>query len=781
MKTVLRLLLFCFAAFGWTGAIAAPAATIDLASAQKDSDAALARTDLADYRGWIKYLRLLAENEVQRHGATSPEAAAAIARLNDWVGRISADPHLLEKLTGVQEWAYESPVDGTGQPFKLAIPTDYNPAHPAPLSVYMHGYSGNHLEHATGMASHPGSFDVSVLGRSRGGGYRALSEADVLHVIAYIENHWAIDTGRIWLNGGSMGGGGTYRLGSRYPHLFASGRPSCGFASFVPVDNLLTFPLYATHSADDPVVSILHERGPLALLRERGGRVIFDETNGYGHAVWNYIEGNERGTAWERLQVLPRSRSIRHIDYTALDGVATRGWWAEIAAWGDAPQPARFVLAADTNNLLHAELTNIAALRLRLAESPLDRSHALLVSVNGAVPIALPAPLPASVVLEHGDQGWNFVNQLPASPFRLHTPGAANLLYDGEPLLIVYGTTGTTAENNAMHAAAEAASKSPNAAWPDDSGEAGKDGVPHSQNTYGHLNTKPDTAVTDADLERCHLVLIGTAAQNSLVQRLAEKLPVTLAGSAITCSDGFSVPAEHRALGLVHYNPLAPDRLIFWIASTDARAYAANAVVPRFMDNGGFSSGTPFGADLLIADAASLTLVAARSFDTHWNWRHERDVSPLLPATLATHRDLAAAVAGALRRATGADFAFVTLAAPDGEKAVAPGTTRLSDLLALYYYEPVGTMELTGAELKTISAALGTAAPGNITRAHIDLFSSASLDPAKLDPARTYLVVLPVSALWEFSAVAHLAPPSYRIIDLDTEKILRRFLPPTSL
>ena len=36
--------------------------------------------------------------------------------------------HRLGALTGVQEWAYESPVDGSGQPFKMAIPSDYDPA-----------------------------------------------------------------------------------------------------------------------------------------------------------------------------------------------------------------------------------------------------------------------------------------------------------------------------------------------------------------------------------------------------------------------------------------------------------------------------------------------------------------------------------------------------------------------------------------------------------------------------------------------------------------------------
>ena len=88
----------------------------------------LARPELKDYRGWLKFLRYEAETAVARHGADSNDAREKIARLKDWMQRIDADPNLLGKLRGVQEWAYESPVDGTGQPFKIMIPTDYDPA-----------------------------------------------------------------------------------------------------------------------------------------------------------------------------------------------------------------------------------------------------------------------------------------------------------------------------------------------------------------------------------------------------------------------------------------------------------------------------------------------------------------------------------------------------------------------------------------------------------------------------------------------------------------------------
>ena len=301
--------LFSIAALSF-GAGDAPIPAADpakfLSQAGAGVDAALARPDLEPYRGWLRFLRFEAESEAARSGVASDAAATKARRLDDWLRRITANPGILGTLTGVQEWAYESAVDDSGQPFKMSIPTDYNPAHASGLNVYMHGSGGNHLEHATGMTAHDGSFEISVLGRARDGGFRALSEADVLQAVAYVESHWAIDPSRVSIRGGSMGGGGTYRLGSRYPHLWSSGRPTCGFASGVPMGNLITLPIYAIHSDDDPVVSVLHERGPLRELRELGGQVIFDETNGYGHAVWEYKEGGERAGAWAK-EFLPEN------------------------------------------------------------------------------------------------------------------------------------------------------------------------------------------------------------------------------------------------------------------------------------------------------------------------------------------------------------------------------------------------------------------------------------------------------------------------------------------
>jgi hypothetical protein len=529
--------------------------------------------------------------------------------------------------------------------------------------------------------------------------------------------------------------------------------------------NLLAFPVYATHSADDPTVPILTSRGPLNYLRELGGQVIFDETNGFGHAVWDYVEGNLRGTAWETNQVRPDSRTVRHLDFTALTGRAVRAWWAEIAEWGTAPRPARFILVAGRDNTLYAELRNITRLRLRVAESPFDRKQPLRISVGGAVPFEISAPLADSLMLVQGTQGWSEETKTESPALRLHTPGGPVLLYDGSPLLIVYGTHGRADVCNAMRKAAEAASKSPNPGWASEGGEAGSDGVPHHQNLYGQLRVKADRDVNDSDIQKCHMVLIGTAAQNDVVARLANRLPVQWKDGKIVCNDGLEVDAARRGLGLVHYNPLAPRRLLYWVAADMASAYNPQNPIVQL------SATRLTGADLVVMDLNSPRLVLTRSFDSRWGWQPERTISPLLPASLQTAHDLALAIADAVRLEAGAQFAVATGTGPVSMPFV-PGITRLADTASLAFFNPIGVMDVSGVELLNLDQRLRS----STNAAMCGL--CPSVDPGKIDGARSYRLAIAATDVQPFAQATKSADRTFRMTNLQVSEALERFLVP---
>lgn len=722
-------------------------------------DALLQRADLAPYRGWLKFLQFRADQETTRSGAEAEEARKATERLHEWARRIAEDPGVLGQLRGVHEWAYESPVDGSGQPFKLMIPTDYDPTKPPGLSLYMHGLAGDHLKHSTGMRDRAGDFEVAVLGRSRGGAYLGISGADVRHVLEYVHAHWKVDDRRIQLTGGSMGGGGIFKLGSRHPHLFAAGLITCGFTIQEPINNLLTLPLYATHSADDPVVPIITARGPLHTLRARGGRNIFDETNGLGHAAWDYAEGNRRAAAWGQRQVRPHSSDVLRIDYTALAGDAVRGWWAEVAEWGPEPKPARFILTATRSNSLTVELRNVGRLTLRIDESPFDRSQPLWVSINGRPEIEVPAPLPARVDL---DASGLAAAAQPAR--RPHIPGGAYQLYDGEPLLIVYGTQGGAN----LKPAAEAAARSWNPTWMGDEDVFGRDpgdGVPFSHNLYGALRTKADNEVTAEDLVGNHLVLIGHAGENSVVQRLAATLPLRITDTAIVCSDGVTFPREGHAWGLVYQNPEALDRLIFWMGSDVDTAYAAGSVIPAIHGAG------VHAADLIVADPVQRTIVATRSFTPDWNWSTGTP-SPRIAPTLGSPTGLANAIAESVRLAGGCEYAIATTIDNLGEVPFDPATATVRDVANLHYYDPVDILEIGGEALQELDTRFKSA-----NRMPRYLAIQPALAEGEIKPGQTYRVAITAGTAIHAGRVLLDLPVQQERTELTAAEAIERFLP----
>ncbi len=746
---------------------AAPASSPSVAASPPDlsrpkelARAVLARRDLARYHGWIKYLSYRSEQ-----GTAQEEAAT---RLEEWSARILDNPAVLSELRGAQEWAYESAADGSGQPFEISIPESYDSTRAWPVSLYLHGQGANHVEtprvqdQLTAWQADSDFIEISVLGRGRGMGFVGLGEADVLHVLDYVTEHFHVDLDRIHLVGVSMGGNGALQLAARRPYRFASVWSVCGGGLDIPISNLLNVPAYVTHSDDDRAAPALSMRWVTDALPKRGGTAHGDFATGYGHSVWKFLEGNARARDWTFARVRPSSRSVRRIDFTALDGNAARAEWAEVEEWGPAPSPARFALRAGANEL-RVELNNVRRLRLRLGESPLDTRAAISVIVKSGKSSAASTALSIgagsvtdSVVLAvdpaTGAATLETTSERPR--FRLHTPGGPNQLYDGSPLLIVYGTRGPEELQQAQKGAATLASRNSNWGWFEPSGRRGPDGWPINVNLYGALRMKADVEVTDEDLARHHLVLIGTAEQNSIVERLAGRLPVAFSAEGIAFSDGMKIASRERTLRLLHYNPEAPERLIFWVASDDVHAYGPGWLLLQSM------AYVPSGVDALVTSDSARTLVLARSFDSRWRWL-KRELSPLLELNENTWAAAERMQAEAGRRVTNAEFAIVSsFRSAGGPAAFSLGVTRVSDVLA--YFAPLSVMQLTGRELLAASAAFS--AP---ERAADDYGATLWPPPesSAIDLDRSYSVVANPDGVYLLPIVAQLTPRELELTD----------------
>ena len=124
---------------------------------------------------------------------------------------------------------------GRLQPYLLTVPPGYDPAKPAPLTFSLHSLGGTYTQFAVfsptqlrQFGDERGSFVATPLGRGTNGWYTDEAEADFFEVWADVARHFSLDSEKVALTGYSMGGYGTYKLGTQWPDLFSSAFTTVG-------------------------------------------------------------------------------------------------------------------------------------------------------------------------------------------------------------------------------------------------------------------------------------------------------------------------------------------------------------------------------------------------------------------------------------------------------------------------------------------------------------------------------------------------------------------------
>ena len=150
---------------------------------------------------------------------------------------------------------------GQIQPYALYVPDKPLPAKGFGLVVSMHGLSANYNEflgshEASQMAERGrGSIFASPEGRGPDGSWKEYAEADVFEMWNDIARHYRLDPSLTDVTGYSMGGGGTYTLGSEWPDLWARAFPIVGPpSSSGSFANFRNIPVMAWYGQNDELV-----------------------------------------------------------------------------------------------------------------------------------------------------------------------------------------------------------------------------------------------------------------------------------------------------------------------------------------------------------------------------------------------------------------------------------------------------------------------------------------------------------------------------------------------
>jgi poly(3-hydroxybutyrate) depolymerase len=483
------------------------------------------------------------------------------------VGRIRAD--------GFVRLAWRDEVDGTVQFARAYLPPDYDASKKWPLVINLHGFNpanpvywrwwGVDSRHPgiTEFANHQTVIYMEPHGRGNTQ-YLDFGDADVLRAIAEAKRLFNVDEDRVYLMGNSMGGWGTWNVASRHPDLFAAIAPVFGGVDYhsvmseeeigklLPVDRflrerdstwsmaegLLNMPILVHHGDQDPAVNVEWSRWGVQLLQRWGYNVRYHEYPGRVHEALGELNPSIEWFLQHRRDPNPRHVRIRSAELRNASS-----YWVHIKQGAsplafmiaDAEVLDRNVIRLDTDNVLDVVLSPSAAL--------IDPAKSVKVVWNGVA---------HEMSMQKDELRLTSPDYKPA---KLHKnerlPGGT---YDFlvTPFAIVIGTSSKDAD---MVALCREKAQSFIDWW--------------SSWQKREPRVFLDTEITDADIERYSLLLIGGPDANRVAAKLAGKLPIKIATDRIDIH-GKQYNVRDAAVQMLYPHPRNSERYIWMIAGTSA-------------------------------------------------------------------------------------------------------------------------------------------------------------------------------------------------------------------
>lgn len=517
--------------------------------------------------------------------------------------------------------AYYSAIDGSVQPYAITLPENYDPAKPARLYVWMHGRQNNTTEsefifsQQTFRPGNPpvadqGQIQLDFFGRINSAGWHWAGEADVFEAIAAVQKRFKIDDKRILLRGFSMGGEGAWHIALHYPDRFAAAEIGAGTWSrrsqtpgLQPYQystlkiwenmeewalNAFNLPL-AGHDGDNDtqipslpgpppgapsrgqLESSLRARAQLDkegfpaegdpdFFRMKGTPDIFLISQNTGHGTSPLVR--QRLDAFLKEWGDKGQTSPDHIRFLTYTTRYNRDYWVTVEGLNQHYERAD-IDAQRTDGGAHYEIKthNIARLTLRETE------HAKQIYIDGQTVKVKAGP---AVILENSGGTWKLDRSRKMTA--LHKTHALQGPIDDafiDPFLLVRPTG--SAWNDAVNQQALRSLARFERLW--------------AKYFRGHPFVKDDKDVTDADMQKYHIVLFGDPGSNQLIARTLSKLPVKWTKESVTLG-GQTFAAAENFPALIYPNPLHPAKYVVLntgLTITD-REYNGDYGMPQWGD-----------------------------------------------------------------------------------------------------------------------------------------------------------------------------------------------------
>ena len=504
-----------------------------------------------------------------------------------YADKLAAGEDPWKERAGAFTKAYRSEIDGTLQPYGLYVPPSYDPAKAWPMIVGLHGSGSNHLLHrrrifGLGNESGEGDYDairkdvplpdvgfivVTPYGRGESAGYGGIAEGDVLRAMDHVQRAYHVDVDRVHLTGLSMGGGGTWHIGLRYPDRFASISPVCGVADLdlMPwtagwgaldkelmgltgytrlVENASNQQVFVFHGNEDDAVNVVASRRMMEAFEKAslaGTSAHYFELPGVTHFAWDFAYRD--GSLFRRVEHVRRNPFPERVVYSTFSPRYSKAYWLRIDRIDRGLTLAR-IEGTQKAGAFDVKANNLVAFSLLLAPTIAPPGKPIEVKVNGK---SVFRGVPKGEVLSFAGGKGSWKTTAPWKGPAQGPPDHAEASFRNGSLaqygshVYAYGTLGDAATTAASKAAAEKL-----ADW--------------GPSVRARWRVLADAEVTPELMATNDLVLVGTNATNRVLAGLVG-LPVRQDASGTYVSGG-KIAGPGATYRLLYPNPGATRRRV---------------------------------------------------------------------------------------------------------------------------------------------------------------------------------------------------------------------------
>lgn len=220
--------------------------------------------------------------------------------------------------SGVNQPAQSSFVSGTGLPYRLLKPKNYDPAVKYPVIIFLHGQGERGTNNEAQLASNANGAMalVSTAGPDNQTNYPCFfvaphapatgnwtgAEVALRAILDTMEQHYSIDPDRICLTGLSMGALGSWAIVVAMPNTFSCLVPQSGGGNDADIAVMPRLPVWAFHAENDSTVVCNSTDNTVYRYRARGFPVIYTRYTSGNHGIWSTAYAHPQLAAWIAAQ-----------------------------------------------------------------------------------------------------------------------------------------------------------------------------------------------------------------------------------------------------------------------------------------------------------------------------------------------------------------------------------------------------------------------------------------------------------------------------------------------